>query len=107
MVDMTTTGLTTDELASQLGAQIRSLRIEQELDQEALATKASVSRSAVRALETGRGSSTSTLIKVIRALDAVEWLQSLHTAETEISPMELLRQERRKPTARQRTRKAD
>jgi transcriptional regulator with XRE-family HTH domain len=107
MVDMTTTRMTTTELAANLGAQLRALRIDRDLDQEALARRASVSRSAVRALETGHGSSTSTLIKVVRALDASDWLMALHTTDDEISPMGLLREQRQKPTARQRTRKAD
>ena len=81
---------TTDEWAADLGAQFRALRLELDLDQAGLTTRANVSPSAVRALEAGRGSSLRTLIRVARALGRTEWLCSFHHV-FDFSPMALLR----------------
>lgn len=93
---------TTDEWAEGLGAQLRALRINQGLDQAEVAERASLSRPVLSALENGTGSTLSTLIKVLNALDATDWLESLHPTDTEPSPLQLLQQERNrsKPRAR-------
>lgn len=72
-----------------LGAQVRSARIDADIDQERLAELADVSRSAVRSLEGGRGSSLQTLIKVVRALGLTAWLEGL-APEVSVSPIRLL-----------------
>ncbi|MDR1118093.1 MAG: helix-turn-helix transcriptional regulator [Bifidobacteriaceae bacterium] len=82
--------VTTGEIGEALGRQIRGLRLDQNLDQAGLASQANVSLSAVKALEAGRGSSLSTLIRVARALGRLDWLYDLRPAP-EVSPMALLR----------------
>lgn len=69
---------TTDEWAADLGAQLRALRLELDLDQPGLATRANVSLSVVRALEAGRVFSLRTVIRVARAFGRTEWLCSFH-----------------------------
>lgn len=96
---------TTGEWEAHIGAQFRALRIEQNLDQETVADKASISRGALRNLETGVGSSLRTIIKVAKALDREDWLDMLDDTGGEISPMELLRQQQREPKVRERARK--
>lgn len=97
---------TTDEWAQDFGERIRALRMELNLSQSEVAELASVGRLAVHGLETGGGSSLSTVIKVLRALDAVDWLSTIHATRTEPSPMELLRAEQARPKVRSRVRKS-
>lgn len=82
---------TPDELQVRLGEQIRRLRLGLDLDQLTLAERAGVSEKALRNLEAGRGSNVATLLQVIQALDALDWLQALAPAAS-VSPMALLRQ---------------
>ncbi|WP_141991393.1 helix-turn-helix domain-containing protein [Rhodoglobus vestalii] len=96
---------TTDEWETGIGEQFRALRIQRGLDQETLATMASISRGAVRNLETGAGSTLKTIVKVTRALDRTDWLDTLDDTGGEISPIEMLRQQRREPKPHQRARR--
>jgi transcriptional regulator with XRE-family HTH domain len=98
------TALTTAQWAEDFGERIRALRMELNLEQSEVAERASVSRPALYSLESGKGSSLSTIIKVLRALDSVEWLATVHATRTEPSPMELLRAEQAKPQVRSRVR---
>ena len=70
----------------------------------AVAERASISRPALHSLEAGHGSSLATIIKVLRALDSVEWLTTIHATRSEPSPMEILRAEQSKPRPRIRVR---
>jgi transcriptional regulator with XRE-family HTH domain len=81
---------TTAELERELGAQFRALRLGGNLDQAGLARRANVSLSALKSLESGRGSSLRTVIRVARALDRLDWALGL-SPEPEVSPMALLR----------------
>jgi transcriptional regulator with XRE-family HTH domain len=78
------------DLQARLGDQLRRLRLARDLDQLTLADKAGVSEKALRNLEAGRGSSLSTLLQVLRALDRLDWLDLLAPAAS-VSPMALLR----------------
>ncbi|TQL47165.1 helix-turn-helix protein [Homoserinimonas aerilata] len=89
-----TAPMTTEEWAVRLGGQIRDLRIDMQLDQSEVASRASVSRPALHSLEAGKGTSLTTLIKVLRALHSLDWLGTLHETAEDPSPMELLRRER-------------
>lgn len=80
---------TTQELEQGLGAQIRALRLRKNLKQEVLAAQAGVALSALKNLETGKGAALKTFLKVLRALDRVEWLEGLAPAVS-ISPIQLL-----------------
>ena len=65
------------ELERRLGRLVRARRIAADLTQVQLSDRANVSLGAVKSLETGRGSSVHTLMKVIRALGAEDWLDAL------------------------------
>ena len=100
---------TPDELQSHLGEQIRRLRLRRDLDQLTLAERAGVSEKALRNLENGRGSTVATLLQVVRALDALDWLDTLAPA-TSISPMAMLQrrpepQRVSRPRGKRRTRR--
>jgi transcriptional regulator with XRE-family HTH domain len=87
---MGTTNRTVSEWEGIIGAAVRDLRVQQRLDQAALAERANVSRSAVSNIERGHGSTLGTLIAIVRALGQTEWLDTLAPAVT-ISPMQMLK----------------
>jgi len=82
--------LSTDEWEADLGEQFRTMRIRTNLEQVELATKANVSVGAIKNLESGRGSSLKTLIKVARALNRTDWLEAL-APKVSVSPMQMLK----------------
>jgi transcriptional regulator with XRE-family HTH domain len=82
---------TTEDIEKSFGAQVKALRLEQDVDQITLAERAAVSVSALKALESGRGSSLRTVVRVARALDRVDWLDSFYEQPT-ISPLALARE---------------
>lgn len=91
----------TEEWEAAVGAQVRDLRQRAELRQWDLAHLANISVSALQRLEAGQGSSLSTLIAVLRALDREAWLHEL-APPAPVSPMAALRERRR---AEERTRR--
>lgn len=74
-----------------LGAQVRALRLQQDLDQATVAERAAVSLSALKALEAGRGSSLRTVVRVARALGRDDWLDEFFEEPT-LSPIALARE---------------
>lgn len=84
---------TVDELEVRLGERIRSLRLAQNIDQATVAERAGVGLRTVKNLEAGRGSSTATLVSVVRALGRLDWLDAL-APQVAVSPLRLLTQER-------------
>jgi transcriptional regulator with XRE-family HTH domain len=80
----------TAEWETGVGDQIRSLRLRTGYDQAQLAELASVSVGALKNLEQGKGSTLGTVIKVVRALEREDWLDSLSPASL-ISPIDVLR----------------
>jgi transcriptional regulator with XRE-family HTH domain len=67
----------TDELVCQLGADLKKLRLLQAVDRRSLALRAGVSLNAIKRLENGEGATISTLVKVLRSLDRLDWLTTL------------------------------
>lgn len=95
---------TSAELEQLLGARLRELRILRNLDQVSLAERAGVSLNALKHLESGKGARVNSLIKVLRALDRIDWLETL-APTVSISPMQMLKRENREPQrARRRSR---
>src|SRR3990172_2774488 len=80
---------TPEELAITIGENIRSLRLQKNLTQHSLAAQAGVSMTALRHLESGQGANLTTLIRVVRALDKQDWLQSLAPRVT-INPLHMV-----------------
>jgi transcriptional regulator with XRE-family HTH domain len=76
----------TAELETRLGHSVRRARLALDLSQTGLSDLAGVSPSALAALENGRGSSTRTLVKVVRSLGRSDWLDGLAPQIT-ISPL--------------------
>ncbi len=66
---------TTEEWEAELGQQVRDLRLRQNIDQQRLAEQAGVALNVVKRLEGGKGTTVTSLIKILRALGRVEWLK--------------------------------
>jgi DNA-binding XRE family transcriptional regulator len=77
------------EWETEIGRQVRVLRKRAGLTQAGLARSANVSVGTIRNLESGAGSTLSTLVAVARALGRTEWLEALAPPVT-VSPLELL-----------------
>lgn len=94
---------TVEELEGRLGAQVRARRLRSNRTVEQVATEAGVAAKTLQNLERGRGSSVSTLIKVLRALDAESWIETLTPTEP-VSPIAVLQASRRNTGRRRATR---
>src|SRR6185436_20184829 len=81
---------TTRTWEERLGAQVRGLRLRADLTQRELADRSGIALNAVKHLESGRGTTLATLVRVLRTLDRVDWLRSLAPSIT-ISPLQALR----------------
>lgn len=77
-----------EELTLAVGENIRALRLQKNLSQHSLAAQAGVSMTALRHLESGQGANLTTLIRIVRALDRQDWLQSLAPKVT-INPLHM------------------
>lgn len=86
-----------NELQELLGERLKRLRLNRNLDQRTTAEKAGISEKALRNLESGRGSTVETLLRVLKALDYLQGLDML-APEISVNPLDLLRQ----PKARKR-----
>ena len=78
------------ELERELGKHAREFRIRRGLEQTEVAELAGVSDRTVRSLEQGKGSSVSTLLRVMKALGALDGLNNLFPAAVTVDPLALL-----------------
>jgi len=85
-----TESMTTEEWEATLGRQLRDLRLRQNVDQRQLAEQAGVALNVVKNLEAGKGATVKSLVKVLRALGRVEWIESLAPVVS-ISPLQMLK----------------
>lgn len=78
------------EWETELGRQVRALRLRQNLDQRQLADRAGIALNAVKNLERGKGATLRSLIETLRVLNRVDWLRTLAPAVS-ISPVQMLK----------------
>jgi transcriptional regulator with XRE-family HTH domain len=90
---------TPEELQAVLGERLRRLRLNRNIDQRTAAEKAGISERALRNLETGRGSTVETLLRVLKALEYLQGIDML-APETSVNPLDLLRQRKAPQRAR-------
>lgn len=81
---------TVADLEGQLGASLRRLRLDRNLEQATLAGRAGISLRSLQRLELGQGSTTHTLISVLRALGREDWLNTVAPVPT-INPLSMPR----------------
>ena len=82
------TANTIEEFETDVGEQIKSLRLKQNIDRATWALRAGCSVSALKNLEYGAGSTLRTLIAVVRALGREDWLRNVAPMAT-ISPLNM------------------
>ena len=71
------TASASNEIEQRLGSRLRQLRILRNLDQRSLALRAGLSLNALKYLESGKGARVNSLVKLLRALDRADWLETL------------------------------
>ncbi|AMB59643.1 helix-turn-helix domain-containing protein [Microterricola viridarii] len=76
-----------DRVERDLGLVVRELRIKRDYSQRELADRAGVGLTAVRSLEKGKGSTLTTLSKVVHALGRDAWLGMLDDATAVPKPL--------------------
>lgn len=79
---------TVDEWQAILGGNIRNLRVQKNIDQKELAAQSGASLTAIRRLETGKTTTTETLISVLRTLGKTDWLLAL-APPVDINPLQM------------------
>lgn len=84
------TNQTTAEMEAILGANLKALRLERNIDQQTLAERAGISLRALKNLEGGSGSTLKSLVCVLRALGREDWLSSVAPIAT-INPLAMTR----------------
>jgi len=68
---------TIDEMEAALGANIKALRLDLNIDQQTLTRRAGISISALKHLENGKGSTVRTLVATLRALGRADWIATV------------------------------
>lgn len=87
------------ELEESLGESIKRLRLQKNLDQKTLCSQAGIGLTPLKRLEAGLGSTTHTLIRVVRALGRQDWIQGIAPVVS-VNPLHMIP----KNTLRQRAR---
>ena len=97
----------TEDLLVLLGERIRELRLRENIAQTVLAMRSGVSLKAVKNLENGTGATVSSLLRVLRTLGRIEWIETLGP-KVGISPMQMVnRRKTRLRATRKKTGVAD
>ena len=94
------------ELEFLMGERLKTLRLSQNLDQKTLAIRAGISVGALKNLEHGSGSTTKSLIAVIRSLGREAWLATIAPVAT-IDPLNLPKAATQRQRARRKVSKGD
>ncbi len=95
--------LTPGEIEADVGEKLRALRLLRDIDQFSLAARAGVSVSALKTLESGRGTTLHTLVRVVRALGREDWFATIAPIAT-INPLTMTRAAQPRQRARKRKR---
>jgi transcriptional regulator with XRE-family HTH domain len=87
-------------LERRLGASLRQLRLDRNLEQATLAGRAGISLRSLQRLELGQGSTTHTLLSVLRLLGREDWLNTIAPVAT-INPLTMPRTAKPRRRARE------
>lgn len=104
----TTPYMSVEETLGDIGQSIRDYRLQKNLEQTTLAERAGISVGALQNLESGRGCSLATLVKVMRALGRGDWHKTLAPVAT-VNPLTMVQRsaERRLRASRLRMKQSD
>lgn len=78
--------LSNPQIEQELGKRLKDRRLDLNLSQEQVATRSGLSRRTITAIENGEGSTLTTLVALLRALNALDTLESF-LPDPGISPM--------------------
>lgn len=78
------------EVLQEIGERLRAYRLQMNLAQADLATRAGVNRTTIRDIEAGKDSQLSTLVKLLRALGRLEDLDAFMPRPS-VSPIQLMK----------------
>lgn len=82
--------LSNPQIEQELGKRLKKRRLEMNLSQEEIAERSGLARRTITAIENGEGSTLTTLIAMLRALDALDVLEDF-LPDTGPSPMAMLK----------------
>lgn len=81
---------TTQEIEKEFGQQLRDIRLRANIDQRTVADRAGVALNVIKNIESGKGATVRSAIKVLRALGRADWISTLAPIVS-ISPLQLLK----------------
>ena len=99
---MAITNKTDIEVLQEIGARLRTYRLQMNVTQADLAARAGVNRTTIRDIEAGKDSQLSTLVKLLRALGRLEDLDAF-LPKPSVSPIQVMKLQGK---SRQRARKS-
>lgn len=82
-------------ILNEIGAFLKSKRIDQNLTQDEVAGRAAISRSTLSLVERGENIALANLLKILRVLDALYVLEQFRT-EPNISPLQLAKEDEKR-----------
>lgn len=68
---------TVDQIEALIGEKLRTYRLDKNLPQQAVASKAGISRGVLQRMESGQGTSLGAFIGVVKALQLEDWFDTL------------------------------
>jgi len=80
------TYLSNPQIEKELGIRLKRFRLDRNLSQAVIATRSGLARRTITAIENGEGSTLSTLIALLRALNALDTLEGF-LPDPGVSPM--------------------
>ena len=66
-----------DQVEALIGEKVRSYRLDRNLPQEVVASKAGISRGSLQRMEAGQGSTLRAFIGVLKALQLEDWFETI------------------------------
>ncbi len=93
---------TPQELELILGENIKTLRLQKNLDRQTLCNQAGISLNALRHLEGGKGATLKTLVRVVKALDRENWFTAI-APQVSINPLHMKRKKQPRQRASRRS----
>lgn len=81
-------------IVSHICSQLRQIRLNQNMTQEELAERSGLGRATISRIEKGQAVSLLTLIQLLRALNRLDLLDAFQSVSPEISPLQLLKEQK-------------
>ncbi|MBK7381847.1 MAG: helix-turn-helix domain-containing protein [Flavobacteriales bacterium] len=81
-----------EKVVTQLGKELRRMRLERNLSQAEVAKRGGLDRTTVVKLEAGRAATLMTVVQVLRAMDRLEVLDGFHE-EPQLTPYQVVEQQ--------------